>query len=107
MAISIKKAIELAMAKGGSVENWTSSDAGVGGAWLVKYDGEGLLFNKSTTTLMQAMEIVRRIVAGQALIEMGYSADAVVKVGEHPDLRADGDIESFIRRALVLLKSQK
>lgn len=107
MPISIIKAVELANKKGGSVENWTSSDDGVGGVWLVKYDGEGFLFNKSTTTLMQAMEILRRIIAGQALIEMGYSEDAVVKVGEHPDLRADGDIESFIRRALVLLKTTK
>ena len=55
MPISIIKAVELANKKGGSVENWTSSDDGVGGAWLVKYDGEGFLFNKSTTTLMQAM----------------------------------------------------
>lgn len=105
MTISIAKAIELAKGKVSRVENWASDEGGQG-AWLIRYGDQSYLFNKSDITLLKAMEILRRTIAGQALAEMGYTEAEILNIASDPLLAEDGDIQSLVNRGLKLLKGQ-
>lgn len=103
--MGITKAIELAKGKVSGVENWASCDGGRG-AWLIQYNGQKYFFDKSNTPLMQAMAILRRTIAGQALAEMGYSEDEILKIANDPLLVEEGTIHSLVSRVLTFLKTQ-